>query len=66
MVVYSIYVLFMLSILIMTWVWCGGRVCMYRVFSGHAKDQTQCKLCKQCDISQLTPPLCGPGAKLCG
>jgi hypothetical protein len=29
MVVYSIYVLFMLSILIMTWVWCGGRVCMY-------------------------------------
>jgi hypothetical protein len=35
------------------------------VFSGHAKDQTQCKLCKQRDISLSIPQLCGPDAKSC-
>jgi hypothetical protein len=35
-------------------------------FSGHVEDQIQCKLCKQCDTSYLTPPLYGQGAKLCG
>jgi hypothetical protein len=36
------------------------------VLSTHAKDQRQCNLCKQRDISLVTSQLCGSDAKCYG